>query len=473
MEGHVAVGLGALDAGPAPLPAQVAGELPAGRGDLPDPVDRLQEDRVGKLDLRDPERAHHVGPPPLHRLLEGPAFARAQDAVDGPGRGLEAAPAEPLALGDVRHPVAFLVDGQVAHVAEEDGVGVVALPVVADAADGVLVDVVRVPSPPPVLPDAPHLEEALLLEAVHEDLEGLLRDGREALALAVLVHQGEPLVVLFVHIVLHHIVQVLGRLLHEAVVGRVAGWGVRILQVIEDGEVGHQAAQGALRGGRGRRVFGGVLFRAPLPFVLRRGLARALGSLALGPPLRCARARRALGGGRRVRVDGVLSGGGGCSPCRFGGLFSRRLFPAVGFLVLVVAGEDRVQVVIDLDAVVLVVELHLHHPLGFGPCEVPPDPPPHDPARGTRGTVRCAPDGGTTFPSPGPAPGNLGRGSDLTEVVHDPRQAAVRLQTRGAFERRVVASYGSGYLCKVELFVLHVRRFVCLRSNKSLFKVSQ
>lgn len=53
VEGGVAVGLVALDAGArAPLLADVAGELPAGGRDVLDAVDRLQEDGVGEADLR-------------------------------------------------------------------------------------------------------------------------------------------------------------------------------------------------------------------------------------------------------------------------------------------------------------------------------------------------------------------------------------------------------------------------------------
>lgn len=74
------------------------------------------------------------------RLLEGATLVGAEGAVDGPAGGLQAAAAQPLALGDVRNAVALLVDGQVAHVAEQDHVAVLTLAVVADAAHGVLVN---------------------------------------------------------------------------------------------------------------------------------------------------------------------------------------------------------------------------------------------------------------------------------------------------------------------------------------------
>lgn len=81
-----------------------------------------------------------MGPAGVVRLLEGAPLVGTQGAVHGATRRLQAAATQPLALGDVRHAVALLVHRQVAHVAEQDHVAVLALAVVADAADGVLVD---------------------------------------------------------------------------------------------------------------------------------------------------------------------------------------------------------------------------------------------------------------------------------------------------------------------------------------------
>ena len=449
VERHVAVGLGALDAGPAPPPAHVARELPPGLGDLPDPVDGLQEDRVGKLDLRYPEGARHVRPLPLHRLLEGAALVGTEEAVHRPGRGLQAPPAQPLALRYVRDAVALLVDGQVAHVAEEDGVGVVALAVVAYAADGVLVNVVRV-SGLAVLPHGAHLEEALLLQAVHEDLEGVLGDGREPLGLAVLVHQGEPLVVFLVHVVLHHLVQVFGGLLHKAVVGWVTGWGIRVVERrVEDCEVGDEAGDGGrgVVGGVGGGVVGGgwgLLGRASLAFVLGGGGFAALRGrrrlrLALGPALRRAEGggRRGGGGSRRAWVERVFRG-------RFGGFFCRL------FVALFLAQVHGVQVMVDLYAVVLVVEFHLHHALRLCPREIPPGPPPHYPGR-PRGAART--DALTALV---PAPRDPGGGADLPEVVHDAGQASVVFETGGAFEGNLVTPDALDDSGEVVFFVLHL-----------------
>jgi len=90
--------------------------------------------------LRDPEGTHHVSPARVVRLLEGAPLVGAEGAVHGAAGRLQAAAAQPLALGDVGHAVALLVHRQVAHVAEQDHVAVLTLAVIADAADGVFVD---------------------------------------------------------------------------------------------------------------------------------------------------------------------------------------------------------------------------------------------------------------------------------------------------------------------------------------------
>ena len=141
VERRVAVRLVALDAGTgAALLADVARQFPARRRDVLDTVNRLEEDGVREADLGDPECAHDVRPAAVVRLLERAALVRTEAAVDGARRRLEAAAAQPLALGDVRHAVALLVHRKVAHVAEQDHVAVLALAVHADAAHRVLVD---------------------------------------------------------------------------------------------------------------------------------------------------------------------------------------------------------------------------------------------------------------------------------------------------------------------------------------------
>merc|ERR1719264_1789479 len=63
VEGGVAVGLVALDAGAdATLLAYSAAQLPPRRRDVVDAVDGLEKDRVGEPHLRYPEAADDVGP---------------------------------------------------------------------------------------------------------------------------------------------------------------------------------------------------------------------------------------------------------------------------------------------------------------------------------------------------------------------------------------------------------------------------
>ena len=61
------------------------------------------------------------------RLLECSIERGAQNAIHGPRRGELAAATEPLALWNVWHTVALLVNRQVAQVAEEDRVRIRAL----------------------------------------------------------------------------------------------------------------------------------------------------------------------------------------------------------------------------------------------------------------------------------------------------------------------------------------------------------
>lgn len=171
VEGCVTVGFVTLDAGAwATLLADVAGELPAGGRDVLDAVDRLQKDRVCKADLEngrktfdywdnmrnqskslqlicqkslhlwDPKRTDYMSPAPVIRLFESPALVRTQSTVHRSARRLQAAPTQPLTLWDVGNAVALLVHCQVAHVTEQDHVAVLTLAVIADAADGILVD---------------------------------------------------------------------------------------------------------------------------------------------------------------------------------------------------------------------------------------------------------------------------------------------------------------------------------------------
>ena len=85
-----------------------AAELPPGRRDVVDAVDGLEKDGVGESHLRDPESADDVGPAAVVGALEGAALVRAEAALDAARGRLQAAAAQPLALGDVGHAVTLL-----------------------------------------------------------------------------------------------------------------------------------------------------------------------------------------------------------------------------------------------------------------------------------------------------------------------------------------------------------------------------
>lgn len=65
-------------------------------------------DRIGETDFGNPEGTNDVGPATVVGLLKGATAVRAQSTVDGARRRLQAAPTQPLALGDVRHTVTLL-----------------------------------------------------------------------------------------------------------------------------------------------------------------------------------------------------------------------------------------------------------------------------------------------------------------------------------------------------------------------------
>ena len=78
--------------------------------------------------------------PAIISLFEGSPPVWTKTTLDTSRRGLKATSAEPLALGDVRDPIALLVNSQVAEITEEDYIGVGRLPVHTNAADCVVVN---------------------------------------------------------------------------------------------------------------------------------------------------------------------------------------------------------------------------------------------------------------------------------------------------------------------------------------------
>ena len=93
VEGDVAILAGALNAGTVAAVADATGELPTCSRDLFDVVDWLQEHRVGKLHLGDPEGTEHVSPSAVGRLLEGTASVWTEDTADHSGWRVHAPPA--------------------------------------------------------------------------------------------------------------------------------------------------------------------------------------------------------------------------------------------------------------------------------------------------------------------------------------------------------------------------------------------
>ena len=73
-------------------------------------------------------------------LFEGTASIWTESAVDCTRRRLETSPAKPLAFRDVRYTVTLLVDGEVAHVTEENHIAVLAFAIHANTANSVFIN---------------------------------------------------------------------------------------------------------------------------------------------------------------------------------------------------------------------------------------------------------------------------------------------------------------------------------------------
>lgn len=141
MKRRVAVLLVALDArAHAASTTNETHELPASAIDVLDADDGLEEYGVGEMHLGYPDGAHDMHPlAAIGLLVRARLVIRTQYALNGRRWRLYAATTQPLALGYVRHAVAFLVHCQVAHVAEQYHVRVETLAVETYAAECVLV----------------------------------------------------------------------------------------------------------------------------------------------------------------------------------------------------------------------------------------------------------------------------------------------------------------------------------------------
>lgn len=210
----VTVGFVALNGGSSAfLLTQVAGELPASGRDVTDPLHGLKEHRVGKANFWDPYGTDNMGPTPITCLFEGTSSVGTENTVYRAGGGLQAAAAQPLALGDVGHTVTLLVDGQVTDVTEQDDVTVQTFVIQADAAECILVDSILGQSL------AAGLQDGLPLQAVDEQLKSVRRYGCMAIGHPLLVHHLQPGEVLLVHVILCHAVLLLPRFFYVTIVG--------------------------------------------------------------------------------------------------------------------------------------------------------------------------------------------------------------------------------------------------------------
>jgi hypothetical protein len=133
-----AVLVAALDASAHLLATDVAIQLPAASRDLFDLVHWFHQCRVPDGYLGNPDCADDVGPFRRVGLFESAFGVRTEDTG-----GLAAADkltfaTEPLAFGDERNTIAVLVHGEIATIAENNGICVFTLAIVANRALAVL-----------------------------------------------------------------------------------------------------------------------------------------------------------------------------------------------------------------------------------------------------------------------------------------------------------------------------------------------
>jgi hypothetical protein len=132
MERLVAVLIPTLYACAHLLIAYVAIQLPTAFWYLVNIRDRFHECHVSDRDFWNPYSAQEMTPAKCAGLFESAIDVRAEDTRWRSSANLFALPAKPLALRNERHTVTFLVHSQVTPVAENDGIRVLAVPVVAD-----------------------------------------------------------------------------------------------------------------------------------------------------------------------------------------------------------------------------------------------------------------------------------------------------------------------------------------------------
>ena len=192
MEGCVTVRLMTLNACSwTSLLADVACQLLTCRWNAFQAVNGFQKHCVSKTHLWNPEGTHNVGPAPIICLFKSTTLIRAQHAVNCTGGGLQAAATQPLSFRDVGHSVALLMNGQIAHITEQDDVAVLTLSIHADGAHRILINRRAL-----VFASSLALEECLLLKAVHQSLKGLLWNCGSPITIPLFIQQFQPRMVL-------------------------------------------------------------------------------------------------------------------------------------------------------------------------------------------------------------------------------------------------------------------------------------
>lgn len=223
VKGGKARAIVALDASAHLVSAKIALKLPPCLWDAFYAVDGFHVDGIADAGFWDPHCTKEMCPFAGGGLFESAALVRTEDARDGAVGRDGAFAAQPLAFGDVGDAVTVLVNSEIAAIAEDDCVGILALAVIADSTLAVLTSFgIGVVGICPLSCnvgactgtvaclwwDAFHQIKPLLFELVEDDLKDLVGDGIEAVLASVVVESIEPLLILLIHVILDLLLEV-------------------------------------------------------------------------------------------------------------------------------------------------------------------------------------------------------------------------------------------------------------------------
>ena len=133
MERPIAPSITALDTRTHSLVADVAQQFPSAWRNLFDIGDGLHQRRIAYLYFGNPDSTEKVGPFCVVRLLESAAFMRTENAAWTRVANKLALPTQPLPFRNVGNSIALLVHSQVAAIAENDRVRILAVAIVANS----------------------------------------------------------------------------------------------------------------------------------------------------------------------------------------------------------------------------------------------------------------------------------------------------------------------------------------------------